>query len=285
MERRAPALLFVLLLSPALALAANPVVRVTTPLGAFDIELCAEVSDVCEAAVPNSVDNFLGYVDRGDYEGSIIHRSTTLSTAGVVVIQGGGFRREGPAIIREVPPQPAIANEFHQSNRRGTIAYARTGEVDSARSQWFVNVSDSNTILDTSNGGFTVFGVVIGDGMQVVDAIHAERTLPMYFPGTPPFFFDGSIIAFLIPLFDPRFSAEALGPIASFTDVPVLQPVVDEIFEFLTNLDIPEPPALTDVAAALIGTEITRLPEPAAGLGGATALIALAGLAQRARPA
>lgn len=260
MKRLAPALLFVLLLSPALAHAANPVVRVTTPLGAFDIELCAEVSAVCEAAVPNSVDNFLGYVDRGDYVGSMIHRSTTLTSAGVVVIQGGGFRREGPEIIRAVPTLPAIENEFHQSNRRGTVAYARTNVVDSATSQWFVNVVDENSVLDTVNGGFTVFGVVIGDGMQIVDLISQSPRLNI---NAPP----------LDPLFDPP------SLISAFVEVPVT-----EAFFALFDPTPPNPlPPLEDFADAFISTDITRVPEPAAGLGGAAALVALAALRRRGR--
>ncbi len=262
MSRRASTMLLALLLSPALALAANPVVRVATPLGSFDIELCSEISEVCEAAVPNSVDNFLGYVDRGDYVGSMIHRSTTLFSAGVVVIQGGGFRREGPAVIREVPPQPAIANEFHQSNRRGTVAYARSNAVDSARSQWFVNVSNSNTILDSRNGGFTVFGVVIGDGMEVVDAISQRSRLNIDAPE-------------IDPLFDPS------TLISSFREVPVS----DEFFARFVPLPEDPLPPLEDFANAFVSTDVTRVPEPAAGLGGATAMVALAASGRRLRTA
>src|SRR5690606_18903717 len=79
--------------------AANPVVRFTTPKGSFDVELCNEPSAVCEAGVPSSVANFLGYVDRGDYAGSVIHRVATMENSGVDVIQGGGFRRDASGVI------------------------------------------------------------------------------------------------------------------------------------------------------------------------------------------
>jgi cyclophilin family peptidyl-prolyl cis-trans isomerase len=267
MRRVAPVLVCALLLPPAIALAANPVVRVATPLGSFDIELCSESSEVCEAAVPDSVDNFLGYVDRGDYEGSILHRSTTLLSTGVVVIQGGGFRREGPEIIREVPAQLPIRNEFNQSNRRGTVAYARTSVVDSATSHWFVNVSNSNSILDSSNEGFTVFGVVTGDGMQVVDEISRLPLLEFFDPTT------STAPAFLFDLFDPT------EIITAFESVPFRQDFVDRVLD----PELPPPP-LVDVADAFLSTDITRVPEPAAGLAGATALTAVALLARR-RPA
>jgi len=248
------------LLFPMLTNAANPVVRVMTPVGAFDIELCSEPSAVCEAAVPDSVDNFLGYVDRGDYEASILHRSTTLLSAGVVVIQGGGFRREGPEIIRAVPPQLPIRNEFNQSNLRGTVAYARSSAVDSARSQWFVNVSNSNSGLDVSNEGFTVFGVVIGGGMLIVDAISQLARVNINAPQ-------------IDPLFDPP------SLIGAFTEVPFPQDFVDRI----RDPGLPLPP-LAEFADAFISTDITRVPEPAAGLAGSAALTAVALLARR-RPA
>ena len=259
MDRFAPVLLF-LLLPPVLGHAANPVVRVTTPLGAFDIELCSEISEVCEAAAPNSVDNFLGYVDRGDYEGSLIHRSVPG-----FVIQGGSFRREGPEIIRTVPtPEEGIANEFGQSNLRGTVGIPLMGDgpgpcdtqEDSGTSGWFVNVSDANSALDC--GLSTVFGVVVEDGMQVVDAINQ---LPRLNINGPP----------LYPLFDPS------SLISDFQQVPF----PEEFFAILQPTP-PDPlPPLEDFADAFISTDITRVPEPATGLAGATALIALAALGRR----
>ena len=89
------------------------------------------------------------------------------------MIQGGGYFFDHEAygsIVRDDP----IRNEFspERSNLRGTIAMAKaSGDPDSATSEWFFNLSDRNDQLDDTNGGFTVFGEVIGDGMEVVDPI------------------------------------------------------------------------------------------------------------------
>ena len=72
---------------------------------------------------------------------------------------------------------PPIVNEFNVSNSRGTVAMAKLdGNPDSATNQWFVNLAD-NVNLDTLNGGFTVLGVVLGDGMTIVDAIDNQPTV------------------------------------------------------------------------------------------------------------
>ena len=112
---------------------------------------------------PISVENFLGYVTRGDYIGSFIHRSVPG-----FVVQGGGFLANP---IGPVPVQAPILNEFGRSNLRGTVAYARQGGVvNSATSQFFFNIQD-NVGLDTVDEGFTVFGEVVS-GMGLVDAIN-----------------------------------------------------------------------------------------------------------------
>jgi peptidyl-prolyl cis-trans isomerase A (cyclophilin A) len=143
---------------PALA---GTIVRFDTILGNIDVELK-------DKAAPNTVTNFLKYVADGDYTDTIFHRSIKT-----FVIQGGGFKSD----FEPIPTDPAIVNEYNESNQRGTIAMARLGkQVDSATSQWFFNLGD-NSDLDTVDQGFTVFGHVIGDGMKVVDAIAA---LPTY---------------------------------------------------------------------------------------------------------
>lgn len=106
---------------------------------------------------PNTVANFLGYVDRGDYAGMFVHR-----TVSNFVIQGGGFTvtsTDGGVDFGNVPTQPDIINEFNVSNTMGTLAMAKTGaSPDSATSQWFVNTGANSDNLDSQNGGFTVFG-------------------------------------------------------------------------------------------------------------------------------
>ena len=118
---------------------------------------------------PDSVANFLGYVDRGDYIDTIFHRSVRQDSDGdgvadFSVIQGGGFNDD----LSTIATQPPVENEFMNSNVRGTLAYARTTDPDSATSQFFFNVTD-NVPLDIQL--FTVFGEVTS-GLDVVDAIN-----------------------------------------------------------------------------------------------------------------
>jgi cyclophilin family peptidyl-prolyl cis-trans isomerase len=156
----------------------HPVVVMETSLGTIKIELDADKA-------PKTVANFLRYADEGFYDGTIIHRVTTMPTAGIAVIQGGGFT---PDMKQKAPHQP-IVNEADNglSNVRGTICMARSGNPDSATSQFFINVQD-NTALDHKGPGpefgYAVFGKVI-DGMDVVDKIQNVRTGTVTPPGTP----------------------------------------------------------------------------------------------------
>jgi len=168
---------------------ANPLVRISTTFGDFTVELFEEEA-------PQTVQNFLNYVDRGDYEGMIVHR-----TEPGFVVQAGGYRFvpfRGPVSLRQDSP---VVNEPGISNTRGTLAMAKLGDnPDSATNQWFVNLADNSGNLDEQNGGFTVFGRVLGDGMEVVDVIAevarfnldsgagAFSTVPLRdFTGPPPF--------------------------------------------------------------------------------------------------
>lgn len=143
---------------------AETIVTVTTNLGSFQIRMF-------EAEAPGTVENFLGYVRRGDYDGTFIHRSVPG-----FVIQGGGYRYVAETnSASRVTAQAAIQNEFGVSNTRGTVAMAKLGgDPDSATNEWFVNLADNSGNLDNQNGGFTVFGEVIGDGMDIVDQIAAQ---------------------------------------------------------------------------------------------------------------
>jgi cyclophilin family peptidyl-prolyl cis-trans isomerase len=149
-------------LSWPLASRADIAVRMQTVLGDINITLF-------DAAAPLTVQNFLQYMEDRDWDGTFFHRSVPN-----FVIQGGGFIAIGDTffVLDEDPPVP---NEPGLSNLRGTIAMAKlSGDPDSATNQWFINLSDDNTFLDTTNGGFTVFGAVDADGsMAVVDAIAA----------------------------------------------------------------------------------------------------------------
>ncbi len=153
----------------------NPVVSLQTNFGPIVVELF-------EDDAPGTVDNFLNYVNDGDYDSSFFHRSVDD-----FVIQGGGFSTTSPTLIdlrqlTEIPTDDPIVNEFKRSNTRGTIAMAKLGgDPDSATSQFFVNLTD-NVSLDTNNGGFTVFGQVLD--MTSVEAI---ATLPIIDVADQPF--------------------------------------------------------------------------------------------------
>lgn len=143
----------------------GPRVVLQTSLGDIELALDAE-------RAPGTVENFLGYVDGGLYDGTVFHRVIEG-----FMIQGGGFdasleRRETGAPIR---------NEADNglANRRYTVAMARTNAPHSATSQFFVNVADNRNLdhsAPTPRGwGYAVFGEVV-DGREVVDAIAETAT-------------------------------------------------------------------------------------------------------------
>lgn len=168
MVRIAIAMLGVLVAMQAVA-GTRTVVRVTTDLGVLEIALLDDLT-------PLSVANFLAYVNAGDYDGTFIHRAARLTNGTPFVVQGGNFSFDGGGNLQSVTSRGAVVNEPRISNVRGTVAMAKlAGDPDSATNQWFVNMGDNSANLDNQNGGFTVFGTVLGDGMQVVDAIAALR--------------------------------------------------------------------------------------------------------------
>ena len=116
---------------------------------------------------PITVANFLQYVTDGFYKDKIFHRVINN-----FVIQGGGFDAQLSLAVNRPPIALEVCNGL--TNTRGTIAMARTSVLNSATSQFFVNVVD-NTSLDTSGGGYAVFGKVVS-GMDVVDLIKAVPT-------------------------------------------------------------------------------------------------------------
>ncbi len=146
-----------LLLAGNLLAAENPRVLLNTSMGEIELELEAEKA-------PISVENFLGYVERGFYDGTVFHRIIPG-----FMIQGGGFD-EG---LSQKPTRRPIKNEADNGlhNVRGTVAMARTQNVNSATSQFFINHRD-NDFLDhgSRDFGYAVFAKVVR-GMDVVDQI------------------------------------------------------------------------------------------------------------------
>lgn len=190
-------------LAPVTALATNVVMH--TPFGDVEIELFDEVT-------PETVANFLQYLRDGSYENSFIHRSDPD-----FVIQGGGYYYDDGSPIA-ILTRPAVVNEPGISNDRGTIAMAKKpGDPDSATSQWFFNLENNAAELDDSNGGFTVFGRVVGSGMDVIDQI---ADLKVWNAGAP----FGEL-----PLIDYP------GPPAAVTDDHLVMIEIEEIRDFAIN--------------------------------------------------
>jgi cyclophilin family peptidyl-prolyl cis-trans isomerase len=143
----------------------NPVVVVETSAGPITIELFKDQA-------PVSVANFLQYAHEGFYAGTIWHRVVPG-----YVIQGGGYTQE----MKEKPTRPAIQNEATNglSNRKGTVAMARTRAARSGTSQFFINLVDNPGLdhrgFSPDDFGYAVFGRVI-DGWDAVAAIASVRT-------------------------------------------------------------------------------------------------------------
>jgi cyclophilin family peptidyl-prolyl cis-trans isomerase len=139
--------------------------RLETTMGVIVFELDEEKA-------PISCRNFLEYVDAKHYDGTLFHR-----VIDGFMIQGGGYDKE----LKKKPTRPPIENEAQNGlkNERGTVAMARTSDIKSATSQFFINVVD-NPFLNHKNDseyGYAVFGRV-AEGMDVVDKIKAVPTGP-----------------------------------------------------------------------------------------------------------
>ncbi len=148
------------------------VVQFDTVSGRFNVEMLAN-------AAPRHVANFMTYVSAGDYANTFIHRTSPIAGTTNEIIQGGGYRIGAGLTVSEVATRGSIALEYNLANARGTLAAARTSDVNSATSGWFINVRDNSTSLGPANGGgYSVFGRVLGTGMAVVDAIAALPHAP-----------------------------------------------------------------------------------------------------------
>ncbi|AIO65514.1 peptidylprolyl isomerase [Burkholderia oklahomensis] len=125
-----------------------------------------------DAKAPKTVENFLNYVKKGHYDGTIFHR-----VINGFMIQGGGFE---PG-LKQKPTDAPIDNEANNGlkNDTYTIAMARTNDPHSATAQFFINVNDNDFLNHSSptpqGWGYTVFGKVV-EGQDVVDKIKAVKT-------------------------------------------------------------------------------------------------------------
>jgi len=145
--------------------ASATIVEFQTSQGNFQVNLY-------DTKTPKTVDNFLDYLKSEHYTNSVVHRVQTD-----FIMQGGGYEFSGTMPLTQLRANAPVINEAFYSNVKGTIAMAKIGgSINSATNQWFFNLKDNNDItdpynLDRQNGGFTVFGQVIGDGMAVVEKI------------------------------------------------------------------------------------------------------------------
>ena len=134
----------------------------STSMGDITIELMSEEA-------PISAKNFLDYVDAGFFDDTIFHRVIPG-----FMIQGGGFTED----MNQKPAQAPIKNEADNGvkNTRGTLSMARTSDINSATTQFFINLKD-NEFLDhgTRDFGYAVFARVV-EGMDVVDKIAGVQT-------------------------------------------------------------------------------------------------------------
>jgi peptidyl-prolyl cis-trans isomerase A (cyclophilin A) len=158
-----------LLLLPLLLAATPALAQKYVCMQSSQGEWCMEM---LAAAAPNTVTNFLRYVNNGDYTNNLVHRSVPG-----FVIQGGGFSLGSDGFIGPVTSYGTIKNEFNRSNLRGTVAMAKlSGNPDSASNQWFVNLGNNSSLDTVASGSFTVFAEVVY-GMTVVDKIAGLRVV------------------------------------------------------------------------------------------------------------
>ena len=199
-----PTFVLTLLLSyPATGFSQSQLIRFDSNLGKFDVLLTDNT--------PLTNANFLAYADAGDYDNTFMHRLVPG-----FIIQAGGFSL-ADNLVGEVNRNDPVQNEPFNSNVRGTIAMAKLGgDPDSATNQWFFNLENNSENLDNQNGGFTAFGNVTADGMDVVDLLASTPVFDAS-AGLNPFFG--------LPVVNPNPPFGSFGP---FTTLPLLGPVVTQ---------------------------------------------------------
>jgi peptidyl-prolyl cis-trans isomerase A (cyclophilin A) len=241
------ALLTVLALAPRNSEAT--VVEFQTVMGTFEVNLY-------DNATPQTVANFLAYVNGLAYTNSIYHRS-----ASGFVLQGGGFTYDGTLPLVDITANAPVMNEPEFSNVRGTIAMAKLGgDPNSATNQWFFNLANNSANLDVQNGGFTVFGEVVGNGMDIIDAIAA----------LPTYDFGGALTSM---------------PLRNYTTVDFTNSVPPDGTHFVTISAIVVSDPTVDSAAGLnpppntlINAPPPPAPAPSGGGGGSFGILSLIGL-------
>ncbi|MEM6793890.1 MAG: peptidylprolyl isomerase [Acidobacteriota bacterium] len=164
--------LLALAATPALAQEAEKTPAPVAPQVLLETSMGKMVIELYPDKAPKSVENFLGYVESGFYDGTIFHRVIKD-----FMIQGGGFTAEMDKKDTKAPIQNEADNGL--ANTRGTLAMARTNNPHSATAQFFINSIDNSFLNHTAKTpqgwGYTVFGKVV-EGMGVVDAISGVET-------------------------------------------------------------------------------------------------------------
>ncbi len=166
MKRTLISMMIVLTVSFSAIAGENPRVDLVTSKGEIVLELYADKA-------PETVKNFLAYVDAGFYDGTIFHRVIPG-----FMIQGGGFTAD----MKQKRTRAPIRNEADNRirNERGTIAMARTQDPHSATAQFFININDNDFLNHKGKSpqgwGYAAFGRVV-EGMGVVDAISKVKTV------------------------------------------------------------------------------------------------------------
>ncbi|MEC8942456.1 MAG: peptidylprolyl isomerase [Verrucomicrobiota bacterium] len=221
-------------------------IRFETNLGDIDSILYPE-------ACPAHIENLLNYIDRGDYDGVIFHRSATLASSGVAVVQAGLMKPDGNGDYTLVVTDPNVVDEPGLSNRTGTLAMAKTNAPNSGSSQVYFNTID-NTTLDGpgSNGGYTVFGRATSGSLPVLADMHARPrgNYSATVNDTEQTLTDWPTTA------EPEGNTPAVGELVQIVQARRLQELLSYRLGPVSN------PSL--VTASLNGTELTLNPIPGA---------------------
>ena len=202
----------------------TPLVRMSTSEGALTLLMRGD-------AAPRTVNNFLGYVNAGDYDNIFVTRSVSG-----FILQMGSLQINGSDQIMQGPIRRPVANEFNISNTRGNVAMAkRSGDPDSATNQFFFNLDDNSQTLDMHNGGYTVFAqVTSAQGLAVMDALASHDVVALHSPasgsGVIPAANLGATDVTDVPVFDARAVAGEAQNVAPAGQAPKSRIVVSGQF-------------------------------------------------------